>query len=102
MAVMIKGMELPNSCWRCPLCLTVDPDTYRCMVTGDNFPAIFDAIDHIVLPCPLVELPPHGVVVGSNVHLNSREEIVDKLLTTAWRFAIYDDVEIVEVEDDDV
>lgn len=102
MAVMIKGMEMPNSCWRCPLCLTVDPDTYRCMVTGDNFPAIFDAIDHIVLPCPLVELPPHGVVVGSDVHLNSRKEIIHKLVITAGQLVERDDVEIVEVEDDDV
>ena len=56
MSVLIKGMEMPQSCWRCPLCLTVDPDTYRCMPTGKEFESTFDAIDHIVLSCPLVEV----------------------------------------------
>lgn len=56
MSILIKGMEMPQSCWRCPLCLTVDPDTYRCIPTGQDFESTFDAIDHIVLSCPLEEV----------------------------------------------
>ena len=63
MSVLVKGMEMPISCWRCPLCLTVDPDTYRCIPTGQEFESTFDAIDHIVRPCPLVEVPPHGDLI---------------------------------------
>lgn len=63
MSILIKGMEMPTSCWRCPFCLTVDPDTYRCIPTGQEFESTFDAIDHIVLDCPLVEVPPHGDLI---------------------------------------
>jgi len=66
MSILIKGMEMPQSCWRCPLCLTVDPDTYRCIPTGQDFESTFDAIDHIVLSCPLVEVPPHGRLIDAD------------------------------------
>ena len=66
MSVLIKEMEMPKSCWRCPLCLTVDPDTYRCMPTGKEFAATFDAIDKVVLPCPLVKIPSHGRLIDAD------------------------------------
>lgn len=66
MSILIKGMEMPQSCWRCPLCLTVDPDTYRCIPTGQDFESTFDAIDHIVLSCPLVGIPPHGRLIDAD------------------------------------
>lgn len=66
MSLIIKGMDMPQSCWRCPLCLTVDPDTYRCMPTGQDFESTFDAIDHIVLSCPLAEIPPHGRLIDAD------------------------------------
>ena len=56
MSILIKGMDLPESCWRCPFCLTIDPDTYRCIPTGQEFESTFKAIDHIVCDCPLVEV----------------------------------------------
>ena len=65
MSILIKGMEMPKSCWRCPLCLTVDPDTYRCIPTGQDFESTLDAIDHIVLSCPLVPVPPHGRLIDA-------------------------------------
>ena len=66
MSILIRGMEMPQSCWRCPLCLIVDPDTYRCIPTGQDFESTFDAIDHIVLSCPLVEVPPHGRLIDAD------------------------------------
>jgi len=84
MSVLIRGMEMPISCWRCPFCLTVDPDTYRCIPTGQEFESTFDAIDHIVVPCPLVPVLPHGRLIDADElikdecnHCDGECEIVD-------------------------
>lgn len=74
MSVYIKGMEMPTSCWRCPLCLMVDPDTYLCIPNGTKFDATFEAIDHIVLDCPLIPVPPHGDLID-------RDELLAKQFT---------------------
>jgi hypothetical protein len=65
MSILIKGMEMPESCWRCPFCLTVDPDTYRCLATGQEFESTFDAIDHIVCDCPLVPVQQHRRLIDA-------------------------------------
>ena len=77
MAVLITDMEMPTSCWRCPLCLTVDPDTYRCIPTGHEFESTFDAINHIVCDCPLVEVPPHGRLIDADALMDANADLAD-------------------------
>ena len=74
MSILIKGMDMPESCWRCPFCLTIDPDTYRCIPTGHEFESTFDAINHIVCDCPLVERPDE---LAKNVYYEERETHCD-------------------------
>lgn len=90
MSVLIKGMEMPKSCWRCPLCLTVDPDTYRCLPTGQEFESTFDAIDHIVLDCPLFEIPPHGDLIDRSQisGLFDRDRHNRNIYSLVWNDAI--------------
>lgn len=79
MSILIRGMEMPKSCWRCQLCLTVDPDTYRCIPTGQEFESTFDAIDHIVLSCPLVEVPPHGRLIDADALEELFREVIGNI-----------------------
>ena len=90
MSILIKGMEMPKSCWRCPLCLIVDPDTYRCIPTGQDFESTFDAIDHIVLSCPLVEVPPHGRLIDADAMLLEAKQISGPITGDGWdNYGVY-------------
>lgn len=105
MAVLIKDMEMPMSCWRCPFCLTVDPDTYRCIPTGHEFESTFDAINHIVCDCPLVPVPPHGRLIDADALIEANAELADcdfihPRIESTLREVIEDAPTIIEAEGD--
>lgn len=61
MSILIKGMEMPKSCFYCPFREKVNPDDYVCMALNKEFEETFSLIAvkrH--KDCPLVPVPPHG------------------------------------------
>ena len=64
MGVYIKGMEMPTSCWDCPMVSGYEIadkarticSTVRCRLTNTKRP-----VGEAIAPdCPLVPVPPHG------------------------------------------
>lgn len=51
MAVLIKGMEMPESCWVCKLCFC----GYKCEATGESTMTL--PIDAKLDTCPIIEIP---------------------------------------------
>ena len=63
MSILIKGMEMPKSCWGCPFSAHYDPDTDRCLVTEKLFEANWARFNDRLPDCPLVPVPPHGRLI---------------------------------------
>ena len=55
MSVIVKGMEMPESCYRCPM---ANDDFYLCGATEKYLEN--DSEERRPDWCPLIELPPHG------------------------------------------
>ena len=65
MSVLIKGMDMPESCCECPC----EYDSFRCNVTGTKFWDIedFDTLTQRLPNCPLVEIKtPHGRLIDAD------------------------------------
>ena len=63
MSVLIKGMEMPKSCFYCPFRRKINPDDIQCLVTRDVFEETFAGTIEMRKRgfCPLIEVPePHG------------------------------------------
>ena len=65
MGVYIKGMEMPKGCFECPMRRKVDPDTIKCLATGERFEETFAGTIETRNRgnCPLVPIPPHGDLI---------------------------------------
>ena len=63
MSVLIKGIEMPKSCWRCTLSQLYEKprEMLVCQITHEE--VLRNKIDG---NCPLIEIPPHGPLVDSN------------------------------------
>lgn len=73
--ILIKGMEMPESCMLCPFCVEeADPaNGEMCMVTGTLMPPCTrERLDN----CPLVPVPPHGDLIERD-KLREKEFIHD-------------------------
>ena len=67
MSILIKGMEMPISCWDCPLL-----NTSPCACKGYS-----TALEHTTNrhpDCPLVPVPPHGDLIDQSAY---RDEFMD-------------------------
>lgn len=63
MSVLIRGMEMPTDCLKCPFCLFAD-GYWKCLVDGSH--ADFGGT---CWPqnCPLVPVPPHERLIDADV-----------------------------------
>lgn len=61
MSVLIKGMEMPTSCYICPC---FNDEYYDCQATGKDLCDI--SIDSRYSDCPLVSVPPHGRLIDAD------------------------------------
>ena len=120
MSILIKGMEMPNSCAECRL-----TDLHNCFALKENSKIINESRRKQL--CPLVNVPtPHGNLIDKHklykktaeweaqaleqVRNLSSEEDHDEWLKwsaalnerTAFKFDVYDAETIVEKEDDHV
>lgn len=65
MSVLIKGMEMPKSCFYCPFRRKINPDDIQCLVTRDVFEETFAGTIEMRKRgfCPLIEVPLHGRLI---------------------------------------
>lgn len=73
MSILIKGMEMPESCFYCPFVEKTNPDEYVCMARNEEFSLVFGHRDK---DCPLVEIPPHDRLIDADAF----EESISTLL----------------------
>ena len=69
MSVLVRGMEMPKGCFFCPMRIKIDPDTIRCLATGNDFEeTLAGTIERRNNGnCPLVEVKePHGRLVDAD------------------------------------
>lgn len=60
MSILIKGMEMPTSCWRCSISHLYERELV-CKVTHE------EVVRHKVdSNCPLIEIPPHGRLIDAD------------------------------------
>lgn len=80
MSILIKGMEMPTSCWPCPFFHTslhhIGDDEllerYTCLRTGERTEEIFNGrMDN----CPLVPIPPHGRLIDADALLKTNNPV---------------------------
>lgn len=77
MSILIKGMEMPKSCFYCPFREKVNPDDYVCMALNKEFEETFSLIvGKRHKDCPLVRVPPHSDLIDRD-KLREKEFIHD-------------------------
>lgn len=65
MSILIKGMEMPTSCYKCPLRRRDGMDIV-CPVAHERFSvADVNILDYRLKNCPLVHIPPHGRLISA-------------------------------------
>lgn len=65
MSILIKGMEMPESCSVCELCGCYKEskgEVYRCDISMYVIKYFEKRLDN----CPLVEVPPHGRLIDAD------------------------------------
>ena len=67
MSILIKGMEMPKSCFQCEFRTKIDPDNLMCIISQKTFEERFYHIEHRDDTCPLVPVPEHGDLIDRNV-----------------------------------
>lgn len=60
MSILIKGMDMPESC----LCCAFNYDLFQCLITGET--TICLDYDERPINCPLVPVPPHGRLIDAD------------------------------------
>lgn len=92
MGVYIEGMEMPGSCYKCPLRRRDGMDIV-CPVAHERFSvADVNILEYRLDNCPLVPVPPHGRLIDADEVLKWARERddggpvnwVDSLDLTIW------------------
>ena len=72
MSVLVKGMEMPKSCDKCPIMVFEDTNCAPELFCG--CPIVFKAhpqgVGHRPDYCPLIEIPPHGDLIDKQALFN--------------------------------
>ena len=67
MSVLIKGMEMPKSCYKCPLRRRDGMDIV-CPVAHERFSvADVNILNYRLDNCPLVPVPQHGRLIDADI-----------------------------------
>ncbi len=66
MSILIKGMEMPKTCWDCACSNYYESiDEAMCDITDEQLDYMLWKCERHP-DCPLIELPPHGDLVDRN------------------------------------
>lgn len=77
MSILIKGMEMPESCYYCPFADGVWQKNKRCLINGKEMPRDGRDVQQNHISCPLIEIPPHGELIDRDALPTSRVEWED-------------------------
>jgi len=68
MSVLIRGLEMPRSCFDCPMRWKVSPEDIKCLATGEMFKETFAGTIETRNRgnCPLVEFPRNKTLLYAN------------------------------------
>lgn len=65
MSVLIKGMDMPDRCLKCPFMVSRDNDD--CILLTEEENLMFESFEQLKEHCPLVEVPtPHGRLIDAD------------------------------------
>lgn len=95
MSILIKGMDMPKSCFYCQF---QHKNTTECLITHEyyNWGLTTPPSD-----CPLIELPPHGRLIDADMLTTVTEMVNGKWKTYLEVFEITDAPTIIESEGED-
>ena len=95
MSILIKGMEMPTSCYDCPLQGDECFGSIKCGYAKTWGSARMRAVD-----CPLISIPPHGKLIEKNdvFKLIQASPEIDKLLPVEFMKALYNLPTIIPAE----
>ena len=71
MSIIIPGIEMPKSCFKCEFRTKIDPDNLLCLISQKTFEDRFFHIEHRDQSCPLVPVPPHGRLIDADALLDA-------------------------------
>ena len=108
MSVLIKGMEMPKSCWVCNFCRHFDEPNqgFFCLILEEKVDYESSSL-YTKGNCPLVPVPPHGRLIDADALLSLLDKCMfpsDMVTTSAVRMAtnwIKDAPTIIESEEED-
>ena len=87
MSILIKGMEMPTSCYFCPM---TNDGFYLCKANNPYRQLEDDCEEHRPSWCPIVELPTHGDLIDRDEQIErawrlnlSTRELIEEMLKTA-------------------
>ena len=82
MSVLIN-MEMPTSCWDCPMCHSnAEYDyAYCCVSSADT------SGNKIPSDCPLIPVPKHGRLIDADALLKGCERVATKYATREYAFS---------------
>lgn len=78
MSILIKGMEMPESCYYCPFADGVWQKNKRCLINGKEMPRDGRDVQQNHINCPLIELPPHGRLIDADAFSAKIIEMVER------------------------
>lgn len=70
MSILIKGMEMPKSCWVCEVGGAAQMDNATCPFYSMEYWEQENYQDKIADGCPLVPVPPHGRLIDADALAN--------------------------------
>lgn len=88
--IYIKGMEMPKNCFECPMRWKVDPDTIKCLATGEMLEETFAGTIKTRNRgrCPLVPVPDHSDLIDADARIDVAQGQVVPRQTTIRRFLL--------------
>ena len=94
MSILIKGMEMPESCYYCPFTIGdwgySPPHKIKCIINGEEMPIDERNVQHNHINCPLAPVPPHGRLIDADAlkqkkkHSNEFAENVVSVAEIDW------------------
>jgi hypothetical protein len=72
--ILIKGMEMPKSCWECEVGSASQLDNKTCPFYAMEGQEQENYQNKIAEGCPLVEIPPHGRLIDSDALMREFEK----------------------------
>jgi len=90
-SVLVKGMEMPDRCFACPMC-----DDDCCGISKGSFIEYREvdvdvAIDSRPNWCPLIPAPPHGRLIDADALMHDTDNFIHKTMLFGGQYVYSED-----------